>query len=402
MILEEEKNSTVILASIFAGIFASTGSLTQILINIFAGFQGSVMTLLYIAVTLAVMWVGFILQRNKYCIYNVDVCVLALLLILYYLFTDLFVGPPFTKIHYFIVFTIVAFITPSLIAIDEKVFIRTVIYLSILGIPYINEMFTLDYNNNISMGSSYAFLFPVISTIVYFLHYFKSDNRFCKILDIIALVANALYFYMMIAFGSRGPIICILSYMVYFLLVEEKSYSIVFRKGKFIIVVILGIILLLNFLPILTFFSNFVKHNFGVNLNFIDKFIRMSYDGDMSNGRVNLLQDTINGICDNPFFGHGCDLYYLRYSNYPHNFLLQMMYDMGIIISFIFLVFLCNRIKNHATSYYNQDKFLLIMLLLFASVPGALFSNDLWNNVVLWLFFGSVFSRTFSYKANYI
>lgn len=398
-----EQKLTITLASIIVGIFASIGALTQIMQQLLASFQGSIMTLLYLVVIIFIILIGFVFQKNKYFSRNKCVFFISFLLVIYYEFTSVFLGPPLTEIQFFIVFTIIAFMVPSIIAVDEVIFMRTVIYLSILGLPFVNAIFVFDYNGAISMGNSYAFLFPVMTIIVYITHYFNSDFWYFKILDIVALVANAVYFFMMIAFGSRGPIVCILCYLAYRLIITETPSYIRIRKGRFVLFMILGIVFLLNFIPILVFISDVIESVFGVNLNFIDKFIRMNYDGDLSNGRESIIEDTIKGVLDSPVFGHGCDLYHMNHIDiYPHNFILQMFYDMGIVISLIFLFVLIRKFLRHIQLCFNKDKYILMILLCFASVPGALFSADLWSNVVLWLFFGCIFSNTFSYSANIV
>lgn len=399
--IKTEQRKTIVWASIAAGIFASIASLTQIVQQLFSGFQGSIMTLLYLIIIVFIVLFGVVFQRNKYFSYNISVFFISSLLVIYYLFTITFLGPPLTEIQFFIVFTIVAFVTPSIIAVDEVIFMRTVIYLSILGLPFVDAIFALDYNNSISMGNSYAFMFPVISTIIYITHYFKSDFWYLKILDVVALVANIVYLFFMISYGSRGPIVCILCYIAYRLVVVETANYVRIRKGRLALLVIAVLFILLNFIPILIFISDIVDSVFDVNLKFVDKFIRLNYEGDMSNGRVSILKETVKGIFERPVLGHGCDLFYKNHNDlYPHNFILQMFYDMGIVISSCFLFVLFGRFSKHVHLHFNKNKYILMTLLCFASVPGALLSADLWNNIVLWLFLGSVFSNTFSYSAN--
>lgn len=388
----------VIFISIIVGIFACTSCLTQILEAANPGAQDSFMTLIYIG-TLAVIviYVG-LLQKSNPIRYNKHIVIMAILLILYRQFTVWFAGVPYTESKFFYVFTISSLMIPAITSIDTKVFLQTIMYISSLGFPYIDRMFVLDYNGAISMGSSYAFLISVTATIVYMLTYWKKENKMIKALGILASFVNLLYFIQLVTFGSRGPVFGYVCLFVFFYCAKITNDRVLFNKAKIIPVIAIAIFLVIAFMPSLMFLYEFLKGHFGIDLRFIQKFIDLAAEGDASNGRSEILDYATSRILENPLFGHGMDMFWTCiYGGYPHNFIVQAFYDMGVIIPTIFFIYLYKKLKK-TFIYFNYDQFILTLILFFASVPGALFSDDLWNNGRLWLFFGCVLSNTFTYN----
>lgn len=105
---------------------------------------------------------------------------------------------------------------------------------------------------------------------------------------------------------------------------------------------------------------------------------------DISTGRVKLWLDALNAIMESPLLGHGAGTYRLNMHfgnpypvNHPHNFVIQFIYDWGVLgggIALIFLGWLGYRIaypKGH------EEKFLAVCayggLLATAFVEGTLF-----------------------------
>ena len=74
---------------------------------------------------------------------------------------------------------------------------------------------------------------------------------------------------------------------------------------------------------------------------------------------------------------------------YPHNFLLQLLYDGGILLTIPVIYLVVGGILNWY-KFCSEDEFTVISALLLMSVPGALFSGNLWENNRLWLSFAAL------------
>ncbi len=76
---------------------------------------------------------------------------------------------------------------------------------------------------------------------------------------------------------------------------------------------------------------------------FMERFVGVTFDGDKvyTSGRDIIYFDAIEMIKEKPLFGHGIDSFTLSTGHvYPHNLLLEMMVEIGLIGALIFIVFL--------------------------------------------------------------
>jgi O-antigen ligase len=145
----------------------------------------------------------------------------------------------------------------------------------------------------------------------------------------------------------------------------------------------IALILILNIENIIIGVYNLAV-NAGYDLKFLSKTIRMMRESNTLNGRESIFSTTISGIAQAPVLGHGIStFYYYTGIEYPHNFILQMLYDIGFVgFSLVFIPFLFGIWRFCKAC--DSDSYLIGVLLFSASVPGALFSHDLWVNITLW------------------
>lgn len=364
--------------------------------------DGGFMTLLYIVVFIALIFVS-LLQKDNLSKINKYVIFIVIYILAWYQYTNNFIGTPRVPFLYLCVFTLVAFFAPSIVKIDFKTFIKSVILLPFLGVIYSSSIFSTQdsANNTISMQISYAFLVPVMATIIYLKLYYKQESYLWKIIGVLSIFVNSIYGYQLLSYGSRGPFLCIISLLLYFVLLKKSDgLGVRLQKNKSLIILILGYVMSIFLLETLTIIS-YTLHAIGLNLNVVDKNIRKIFEtGDISNGREFLAEFTIIEITKNPTFGYGLD----QFQNntgiiYPHNFVLQILYDGGLIFFTILLVpIICKLYKR--IKLCDENEYYLIPFFFFISVPGALLSSDIWYNERLWIFFGVVFASSFVGKTS--
>ena len=252
------------------------------------------------------------------------------------------------------------------------------------------------------MGLSYALLIPVLASLIYLIYYFPYDKRTIRIILLPFIGCNMVYLFQMLAFGSRGPVLCIFVAIIFSLLIKIKlNGNIKLRYSRLALFSVIFVFIALSFVPIMEFLSSKLAEN-GLQFNFIEKIIRLSSSGDISNGRDKITDITLSGFYENPIIGHGVAQFETNTGYvYPHNFLLQLLYDGGILLTSIVLFPLFFKVKSKLRNI-SKGEFVWLYYLLFSSVPGALFSGDLWNSNMLWLFFGTVLSsKRLSKQANY-
>lgn len=97
-----------------------------------------------------------------------------------------------------------------------------------------------------------------------------------------------------------------------------------------------------------------------------------------------------------PLFGHGIKSFeYYTGIVYPHNFVYQMLFDIGIIGTLIIIVPLLSSVIKIFKRIGDYENSTVLIALICASVPGALFSGDLWLNPLLWLTFSLILRREY-------
>lgn len=396
MIENNKQRRLVVLNSLLLAFFLNIQCLNQFLITFSTGIE-SVMTLMYMGVTVLIFIFGF-LTKKKHTSRLPNIYVIALFYVLMlYFFTPSSSGKPYTSFEFFFVFTVVAYLIPLLTSIDPKILVKATMLLPVPVVLRAEEIFYHNVLNSptVSMGQSYAFLVPVTASIIYYAMYFKKESFFHKVFGLIGGAANAVFMIYLLLFGSRGPVLAMVL-LVGLLLVARfpkvGSYGLSFNRGRIMIGIVVLVLFVLYFISILHFLqSYFLGKNLSVG--FIDKILRLSESGDISNGRSIIWPVVVNGFWDSPVLGNGFDLFNnTGLYAYPHNFLFQTIYDGGLLMLSIVTIPSVFKII-HLIKVSNYDSLILIFFLFFISVPGAMFSGDLWQQENLWLFTGMILSN---------
>lgn len=367
--------------------------------------QGGPMAMLYLLSVLGIYVFG--LTRKEHTLLKTPKQALFILIwvVVFYLFTYLFIAPPYTSLLFFGVFTLASFLMPFVAKIDARVFLKGIMLFSVPAVFREREIFSFVniYSDTLSMGLSYSFLTPVIASFVYIFIYFKEEQTWQKILTMILFAVNLFYAYQLFSYGSRGPVFAMLATVAFMTIFrpEKTQIGVHVRKGRLVVTVMGGVFAFFAFLSLLSGLQEFVG-NYGLSFNFADKFIRMEQSGDITNGREFLYGLAMDDILSSPIFGMGLDQFANHHGAigaYPHNFLLQILYDGGILFLLVLAVPLWKGLKQ---LWYtcSQGEFAVFAALLFSSVPRAMFSGDLWQNGPLWMLFGAILCRTFVYKTN--
>ena len=368
--------------------------------------EGGPMALLYAATIVIAFTGGIILKKKVFGNISKTAIFIVLWLLFFYLFTITIVGgEPYTSFAFFVVFTIAAFLMPSIVYVDGRYLLKSMMAFSIPALFKLNEIFVLPYyfSTTITMGTSYAFLTPVIVTIVYLTIYFKDESFVQKCITIFLAAANTVFAGYLMIFGSRGPVLAIFTTMLFLFIVRPNSQGrgMILIRRNFIISLVVLAVGAISFVTLLNVFQKELD-SLGFSFNFIDKFLRLNDENDMSNGRNELYQMAIKDFLESPIWGKGFDLFGFNHSNteanYPHNFILQLLTDGGLLLLFVIgIPIFKGVVKIFKTC--SKDEYAVFAALMLGSVPGALFTGDLWRNITLWLFFGMVMSKSFIWKS---
>lgn len=395
---------SVILASFLLAFFIDVRAINwAIVYGWLGGLSAGLMNLLYpFCVSLIVIVILFQqFSFKRFRIKKISVFLVFYLLFFYY-FTDSLIGPPSITFLMFGVTTICAFLIPQVLTIHVPLFLKATMALPFFAILKVDQVFasTVDWDMSLSMDTSYAFIIPIIANIVYLFKYFYFEEGFFpRFFTLIFSIINLKFFLIILQFGSRGPLVCVVFLFVWFYISEFRN-GILRINCKKTIIALLSVILFFSFALVLLTVAEEYLRSFDIEINALTKILSLAENGDVSNGRGDINIVTIRGILESPIWGWGLDRFDANtLLQYPHNFILQTLYDGGIVL-FVILNFPIIFYMKRKFHKQDVDNYSYLSSMFFASVPGALFSQDLWAIPILWVCFGSMIS-TSVYSTNF-
>lgn len=261
--------------------------------------------------------------------------------------------------------------------------------LPIYVILNLNEYIVWDDVAGFFMGISYGII-PFICVAFYIL----INKKFSFFYRMLACVIFIFYVSFLFLYGSRGAFLSILFFALGVLeLMKGKRYlyKIIYFSALLIMLLML--------------FGNFQKILDGeTGMYAIDKFVQLADSkGDVSNGRFALYETAVYSILNNPIWGIGIGNY-KQYGlhDYPHNLILQILVEGGLIYLIAFLVVFVKSITLLFSSKYSVETKLLILYLLSIGFVGLQFSGYYWNKQFFWLLIGFSISFFRLNKYNYL
>lgn len=396
--MPQKKVKALFVTSILLALFIDTKILNLIILAAFPSLSGLMATMYFVTV-IGLFGIGLMVQRRSLMKLRSSYKLICLICIFWYFMTIVFVAPPSVSVSFFSIFMVAAFLIPGIIRIDLHTFLLALLIIPSFGIIYLDKIFYNEILENgvVSMGTCYALLVPVLGNLVYLRYYYKKEKLCFKIVTSFFSAINLFYLVQMTMFGSRGPVLCALLLMLCFSVTKiDDDGKVSFRRGRAILVSIGVILIALSFTAVLQAVSDYLA-TFDISLNVIDKFLRLEDNGDMTNGRDAISTMTWKGIMESPIWGNGTSQFLNNTGEvYPHNFIIQMLYDGGIILTSL-VMFPIIRLLIRKIRIVSTEELICLLFLFFASVPGALFSGDLWNADTLWMFFGFILSRNSFY-----
>lgn len=192
----------------------------------------------------------------------------------------------------------------------------------------------------------------------------------------------ALGFFMMILFGSKGPILSLLLAPLIFIFFYQK-YSLKKTLVLVAAIVVIGFILLFPETIIRIIPQQYQAY-------FHDRFF--NYESYITGARPSLIKFAISDIDKNSLiFGKGTGNYGFLYTQmdmkiHPHNIFVEFLYENGIFGLFFFIIILFRYlfVKTSVNYFLNMKSFLVILV--FYYLLGAQVSGDFSNNFALFVF----------------
>ena len=320
---------------------------------------------------------------------------LLILLVLFYYFGTFFLYPGRTNVSIvdFIGMCLVPCFFGGMLQPHYKQVLKNTMYLMCFSLPVINLLFAKGNGiyssyDAITMGTSYAVLPVIMAGIVHFVFFRNESSRIEKVFYLISFI----YTFYFITMSYRGALVALFVtiFFSWYFTSERKN------KSNAIIIVsilgILGIIVWYNFNTIIVWLSN-VLDSLNIKIALIDKTLSLTETSGLMHGRIDIYKAAITGFLEKPIFGHGVASFkYFTGIEFPHNFILEFLYDGGLILTSIILMLLISGLKrvNFITRTDSEDKFAFIVLIASISLTRTMVSAEVWRVILFWMLMGII------------
>ena len=327
--------------------------------------------------------------------FNIKSIMLLLLIIFWFLISYLRFDS-FNYINsYFIQFLFyggVIFILLSIPYSYKKiVFGMSVISLLILinPISIVNNIISTSFveYSMIPMGTSYSILPSVVASIIYFLYYKSRDDGY---LVKISYLINFFLLILLIFEANRGISVAllILLYTIWFSGFKKRTYRRTRLTFAYLSIFLLTIGVL-NIEQVLVMTNNFLQ-KMGIEIATISKSVYKIQTAGLLNGRDDVYHNAWDLILYNPLFGSGISSYAYHYDGfYPHNIILQLLLEFGIIFSIPFFILLLKSLLISFISLKDDNKYnefkVFIIFCFVCSIPRLMLSSYFWQDQMFWL-----------------
>ncbi|PAD40394.1 O-antigen ligase [Terribacillus sp. 7520-G] len=245
----------------------------------------------------------------------------------------------------------------------------------------------------IDMGSSYALLVPVSAAIIYFFREKKGEK--ISLILFLSYLTNIYMLFLLLSQASRGTVISLL--VLLSLLVYKKVSNKFSGKKRLLSFAFIGVFLSLSVLALINitkvlYFLYSLSQLMGIEIAAILKTYNLVNNYHLLgllNGRQDLYLNSLEMIKNHIFLGNGIGSYTSSYGIYPHNIVLQLMVEGGIVLTIPVLIIITGIVFFLLTPQdkieINSEWYLLLLLLFSVAMPRLMFSSYLWQQQSFWL-----------------
>lgn len=388
--VDQRSNQREVYESILIALFINVPAINIIIASIIPSLSNGVMAILYLLLICLFLFDYFLNYIKRLRIERITSAMVVFTIIIAYVLTWIKIGNQLSILN-LVIYVFLPLLIISKMDINGELIIQFCVLIPVIGVPFFQKVFQ-QTNNSISMGLSYAFLPAVVFASSYLLTCVRKN----KLITIVALV-DLIYFVLIFLYGSRGVVLSGFIAVFILWLVRKKinlEYDPYFGL-KIICISVVAIIIVIFRWQIIYFLYDFFSGK-GITVEFFDKIIRLQKLGGVDNGRSDINKVFLAEFVKKPLFGHGIKSFeYYTGIVYPHNFVYQMLFDIGIIGTLIIIVPLLSSVIKIFKRIGDYENSTVLIALICASVPGALFSGDLWLNPLLWLTFSLILRQEY-------
>lgn len=341
------------------------------------------------------LFIGIYVQGGR--VLKKGALVFLLLFFVYFLITPLVFNVDHkTYIDYFstfIIYGMCGFIYSS-INFDHKFLYRLAVLFSLVISPvvYLVVFYKFIPSYVTDTFGYYMRVSHVVSMFLFILFY-NSLQDDSKIIRVVSFCLASVFFIFMITFGARSFLLAFMLFFIFFVIKKYKSFNF-----KFVFIVLVFMFVLYSELYSIMIWFNSLLSDYNVESRSL---IRLIYiyesNEDLSSGRYWIWGKGFEGFLNSPIIGNGIASFENKYNYYVHNFVLQLLYEGGLILA---VPVICVLVKFGLVLFdknISAVDWFFIFMIFFGGVFYLFFSGVIWSSVYIWFFIGWVIN----YKTGY-
>ncbi|SLM18718.1 membrane hypothetical protein [uncultured spirochete] len=228
-----------------------------------------------------------------------------------------------------------------------------------------NFLYTSYYlSSRVLEGYSMTWAYSILPSVLMIIFWGVKGKR------VIADILSVFGFLLILSYGSRGPIVCVLVFTVLLIainMVNRKKYSIIV-----LFCILIVIIMNTNYVSLIVSYLQGIISRTGFSTRVFDMMLRNDILSDT--GRSPIRAALLSAISERPLLGYG--LYADRYLSssgiyisgmYAHNFVLELWTQFGVVIGSL-IIFAIGALVINAVVKAKENHSRLCMLLIFICV----------------------------------
>lgn len=237
-----------------------------------------------------------------------------------------------------------------------------------------SAMYTGDLNaGDYNMGHSYDILPHVLMVTWYALRNF----------DIKRIIFMLIGAFMLISYGTRGPVLCFILFVIgYFLFFKNFKHAVTIK----ILVGLIGLLLFLNIDPIMLFLNELTS-DLGMSSRLFDLYFNNQIEASDTR---DALKDTLLAILkrEDPMFGFGLLGSYRFIHTYPHKIWLEFIFSFGWILGITLFAILVLYIIRAFFKCKSEDEKVFLFILMVCGFFKLFLSGTFLDETLLFFLLG--------------
>lgn len=243
-----------------------------------------------------------------------------------------------------------------------------------------------SYDDGILMTMSYRLLPFIIAGFT--VTFDSTNNKYVRFLALVPAVVCAVLLFIV---GSRGAQLSVMIFLALFFILKAPTLK--SRIRRLIFVAILGVIFIASFSFVIhSLFSFFDDHE--ISSLAIYRMEGMLDSGhDLDTGRSTIQRQAWKEFFSSPVFGNGIVSFNDFSGMYPHNIVIQLLGEGGIIFGILFFLLAYNVICILFSHSLNSEYAYIVLFITCAGVIKLFFSSTYIESQFFWALVGIIVNR---------